>query len=112
MERPSFRGVVTKASLRKQCTQDGETPISWGGYKRRSLLAGLRRDGETIWVGSLGLFKTPFAGRPSAKEGPRCFRATFLPRRFPALIPSRRRSAAARRPVHIRHLPSRPIRTR
>ena len=50
--------------------------------------------------------------RPSSKEGPRCFRATFLPRRFPAPIPSRRRSAAARRPEHIRHLPSRPIRTR
>ena len=50
--------------------------------------------------------------RPSSKEGPRCFRATFLPRRFPAPIPSRRRPAAARQPVHIRHLPSRPIRTR
>jgi hypothetical protein len=26
-ERPPFRGVVTKASLHKQCTQDGETPF-------------------------------------------------------------------------------------
>jgi hypothetical protein len=45
--------------------------------------------------------------KTSWKAGRRCFRATFLPRRFRALIPSRRRSAIVRRLVHICGLSSR-----
>ena len=67
-----------------------------GGYKVKAKAAAEIADGETHCVGSLGLYETPFAGGPSSKEGPRCFRATsFRADSSTNSVPSATSSSAA-----------------